>query len=56
MDLDTDLGLAAREWVALVAREWEVLTDREWAARTDRWAVDHGDRLRRREEEAAGAA
>lgn len=48
MDLDTDLGLAAREW--------EVLTDLEWAARTDRWAVDPGDRLRRREEEAAGAA
>ncbi len=56
MDLDTDLGLAAREWAALVGREWEDLTDREWAARTDRWEEDPGDRHRRREEEAAGAA
>lgn len=62
MDMDQDL--ADREWVALAGREWEdrmdrewvVLTDREWAAHTVQWEEAPGDRLRRPEEAAAGAA
>lgn len=57
LDLDTNMAPADREWADLADREWEARTGREWVAlTTDRWAVAPGDRLRRREEEAAGAA
>lgn len=52
-----DLDPADRGWEAHTGLEWEDLMDLEWVALiTDRWVVAPGDRLRRREEEAAGAA
>ncbi len=51
-----------RAWVDRMDREWEARMGREWGDRTDRaeedraWAEVPGDRLRRPEEAAAGAA
>lgn len=57
MDLDTDMAPADRGWGALMDLEWVALMGREWEGLiTDRWEEAPGDRLRRREEAAAGAA
>ncbi len=60
MNTDMDRDPAAREWAVLTDR-WEDRMGQEWAALMDQWVVTEwgeipGGRLRRREEEAAGAA